>query len=132
MDVDTVLLADYASTGEQGKLNVMGVFNRIFVKKFPARHPVMYVITKVSASMAEVNMTRKLSVKLMDEDSHNTLIDFTRDVTVQQQPPGQRFELNGILRINDIILEKPGTYQISVLIDDDEKASLPLYVEPAK
>ena len=130
MDVDMVLLADYASLSENKKLNVMGVFNRIFAEEFPVRHPSMFIITKMSASSAEANTTKKVTIKILDEDAGSELLNFSRDVTVEARPGGHRYELNGILRVADVVYPKAGTYQVSVLIDGDEKRSLPLYVEP--
>ena len=129
MDLDTVMLADYASASAEGKLNVIGVFNIIRSNNFPTRHPVMYVVTIVSASMAEVGTTSKIGIKLMDEDAKIQLLDFSRDVTVEQRPSGQRYRLQGILQVTDIVFPKAGTYQISVLIDGHEKGSVQIYLE---
>ena len=129
MELDTVMLADYASASAEGKLNVVGVFNIIRAKTFPARHPLMYVVTTVSASMAELGNTSKIGIKLMDEDAKSTLLDFSRDVTVAQRPSGQRYTLNGILKVADLVFTQAGTYQLSVLIDGHEKGSIPIYLE---
>ena len=129
MDLDTIMLADFANADADGKLNVMGVFNIIRSQGFPTRHAVMYVVTVLSASMAEVGLTKKIGIKLMDEDAKMTLLDFSRDVTVEQRPSGQRYRLNGVLRVNDIVFPQAGTYQISVLIDGQELGVLPIYLE---
>ena len=129
MEVDILLLADYASVSENKKLNVMGVFNRIFAKGFPVRHREMFVVSKCSASIAEANSTKKFVVKLLDEDAGVELLNFARNIVVGEPQAGKRYELNGILKVADVIFPKAGTYQVSVLIDGDEKASMPLYVE---
>jgi len=129
MDLDTVMLADFANADADGKLNVMGVFNIIRADGFPVRHAVMYVVTIVSASMAEVGSIKKIGIKLIDEDAKLTLLDFSRDVTVEQRPSGKRYRLNGVLRVNDIVFPQAGTYQISVLIDGQERGTVPIYLE---
>ena len=128
MDVDTIMLADFASQSESQKLNVMGVFNRIMAKQFPARHPEMFIVTKISASNAEANTVRKLTIKILDEDATGEFLNYSRDIKVEARPGGMRFEMNGILKVADVVFPKAGTYQISVLVDGDEKATLPLYL----
>jgi len=34
-----LLVADYANVTDNGKLNVMGIFQRLHAREFPARHP---------------------------------------------------------------------------------------------
>ena len=128
VDVLAILLADHASFDEQKKLNIMGVFNQINAHRFPTRHPTMVIVTRLSASPAEADTARKMTIKILDDDGKNELLNFTRDVEVTPPPPGRRANVDGILRVHDIVFQQPGTYQISVLIDGDEKGSVPLYV----
>ena len=64
----------------------------------------------------------------MDDDGTVELLSFTRDVEVKPPKPGRRYTIDGILRVNAIVFPSPGTYQVSVLVDGDEKGSAPLYV----
>lgn len=128
MDCLAILLADYASVDDKKKLNVMGVFNEIHASSFPAMHPTMAIVTRLSASAAEAHSIRKLTVKILDEDGHTELLDYTRDVGVTEAPPGRRINIDGLLRVQGVIFPAPGTYQVSVLIDGDEKGNVPIYL----
>ncbi len=128
VEVLTLLLADFASFDDSKKLNVMGIFNEVNAKQFPALHPSMVVVTKLSATAAEANLVRKLNIKLMDDDATLTLVDFKRDITIQEPTAGRRKEFANILRLNNIMFPHAGTYQVSVLIDGDDKGHTPLYV----
>lgn len=121
--------ADYANVAEGGKLNIMGIFRNIYSSNFPTRHPEMHLIIKLRASPAEYGQTRKLTIKLMDEDAKIELVNFSRDIVVPPPVGRQQPEINQILKIRDIIFPEPGTYQFSVLIDNDEKGTLPIEVE---
>ncbi len=129
MELPVLLLADYANIAQGGKLNVMGIFSQIYAAGFPARHPAMQLVMHLSVSPAEYNTTRKLTVKLLDEDG-KALLNWTEDIPIPEQEPGRRLQIGQILQLNDIVFPHPGTYQFSVLVDLDEKGTYPLYVLP--
>ena len=125
MDLKVLLAADYANIERQGKINVMGVFDRISAADFPARHPEMVLVMKLSAGPAEYGRTRKLVVKLLDEDATQELVDWSRDIDV---PPGSGgpVEINQFLKLRDLVFPAEGVYTFYVLVDDDEKGTLPI------
>ena len=121
MELHTLLVADYANVAEGGKLNVMGIFRQIFASTFPARHSQMYLVTGLSASAAEYDSERKLSIKLINEDATEELVHINRDIKVPKNPSGYRSEMRFIFQLRDIIFPKDGTYEFSVLVDQDVK-----------
>ncbi|MFC2020373.1 DUF6941 family protein [Chloroflexota bacterium] len=129
MELQVLLCADYANVAEGGKLNVMGVFRNIYSKAFPARQPEMQIIVKLRATPAEIGQTRKITIKLMDDDAKTELVNFSRDIEVPRPAGRQQPEINQILRIRDVVFPEPGTYQFSVLVDNDEKGTLPIELE---
>jgi len=106
----------------------MGIFNRIFTTTFPARHPEMYVIAKLSASPAEYGQTRRITIKLLNEDATEEIVNFSSDFQVPREVGGQRVETNHILQLRDTTFQRAGSYQFSVIVDNDEKGSLSIYV----
>ena len=125
MDLKVLLAADYANIERQGKINVMGVFDRVSAADFPARHAEMVLVMKLSAGPAEYGRTRKLMVKLLDEDATQELVDWSRDIDV---PPGSGgpVEINQFLKLRDLVFPAEGVYTFYVLVDDDEKGTLPI------
>ncbi len=129
MDLLVLLSADYANIAEGGKLNVMGIFRNIYSTSFPARHPEMHLIIKMRASPAEYGQTRKITIKLMDDDAKTELVNFSRNIEIPRPVGRQQPEINQILKLRDIVFPEPGTYQFSVLVDNDEKGTLPIELE---
>jgi hypothetical protein len=128
MKLTLFLTADYANVTGDGKLNVMGIFNRINSYTFPARHSTMHLIAKLEAELGEYDKQRGFTIILMDEDGHPIM-----DISGQLQTPkgelGKKPEVNIILELKDIVFPKPGPYQFVILIDKDHKGELSLYVE---
>jgi hypothetical protein len=126
VEVSTILVADYANIAEGGKPNVMGIFRQINSEEFPVRHPDMYLIVVLLAGPAEFGQKRTIRVKLINADATQELVNFSVPIDVPIATSGRKSEINSILRLRDVIFTAPGTYQFSVLVDNDEKATLPI------
>ena len=128
MEAKTVLVADYANVAEGGKANVMGIFRTIYSSVFPARHPEMFLVVVLQASVAEQGQNREIVVKLLNEDASKELVNYSQQFTVPTALPGHKPEINIFLRLRDIIFEKPGDYFFSILVGNYEKATYTLEV----
>ena len=126
MELRTILVADYANIAEGGKANVMGIFGEIYSEEFPAKHSDMYLVVALAASPAEFGQKRTITIRLINADATETLVDFSQPIVVPTATGGRRAEINSILRLRDIGFKTPGTYQFSVLVDNDEKGTLPI------
>ena len=65
MDVDLALLADAATIDGAGKLNILGIFDRLHTPKFPARHPKMALVLRFSAPLTETG-SHEIEITLKD------------------------------------------------------------------
>lgn len=45
--IEYAVFCDYASVSMDGKLNLLGIFERIISEKIPAIHPQMFVVSKI-------------------------------------------------------------------------------------
>ena len=129
MELQILLIADYANTTGDGKLNVMGIFQNIFAASFPVAHPEMYLIAQFTAGPAEHGRKRKIEIALLDEDAAEELVSFSADLEIPQGAGGQRVNVPFLLRLVNTHFPRPGTYEFTVLVDNDEKGSLPIQVE---
>jgi hypothetical protein len=128
MQVKLALLADYANITAEGKLNILGIFDRISVPGLPAAHPQMHLILRLDAHAAEKGRTHSLEIRLHDPDGQ-TLIEFTGEVVPQGGAPGEAVSTNQIITINNLGLPIGGEYMFVVFVDRDLKAEVPLVVE---
>ena len=128
MEVPILLTADYANVSREGKLNVMGIFTNVQSPSFPALHPQMYLVAQLSGGRAEYGRKFKLEIKLLNEDATLEVITRTTDAQLPQGENGQRVNLNIILGLANTVFPSPGTYEFSILVDQDVKATLPLEV----
>jgi hypothetical protein len=130
MQVKLALLADYANITAEGKLNILGIFDRINVEEVPAVHPQMHFVLRLEAHPAERNRVHNVEIRLHDPDG-TTVFEVKGDVVPQGQV-GQTLATNQILTLNNLQLQKSGGYTFVVFVNNDLKSEVPLGVEVEK
>lgn len=130
MKIRLALLADYANVTTEGKLNILGIFDRIHVVRLPAVHPQMQFVTRLEAHPAEVNRKHVIEIKLHDPDGR-AVFEIKGDVMLHGRGPGETVFANQIVTINHLQLPKVGGYTFVVFVDNDLKTEVPLAVELA-
>jgi hypothetical protein len=129
MQVKLALLADYANVTGEGKLNILGIFDRITVQHVPIVHPQMHLILRLEAHSTERNRTHNIEIRLHDPDGQ-TVFEVKGDM-IPQGATVLSTSTNQILTLNNLQLEKTGGYNFVVFVDNDLKAEIPLGVELA-
>ena len=134
MDVTLAVAADYANVSSDGKLNIMGIFQELTPPSFPAVVPQMYLVLSWDAGPAEFGTERDVRITIMGPDPGEQNVSLnTRVVVPEALRPGERVVFNQILDIKGLPLLRSGPHAIYILLRDDEKARVPLYVrEPVE
>lgn len=130
MQVKLALLADYANVTADGKLNIMGIFDRITVTELPAMHPQMQFVLQLWAHPAERDRQHWVEIRLHDPDGQ-AVFELKGELTPRGGGPGQAVSGNQIITINNLTLAKTGEYNFVVFVDNDLKTEVPLMVERA-
>ena len=127
MHVKLALVADHANVSAEGKLNILGIFDRIAVTSLPAVHPQMHLVLRLEAHPAERDRPHPVEVRLHDPDGQ-TVFELQGEV-VPQGMAGETIAANQIIGINNLVLGKTGEYSFVIFVDHDLKAETPLVVD---
>ncbi|GEM_PF-227083 len=127
MEIKLRALADFASVTREGKLNIMGIFDQINPVGFPALIPMMHLVVTYEASPAEGNSEKQVRIVLMSADGPLAELDQVVRVPAPERP-GSRINVNQIVAIGGIGFQNPGDYSFVILVNGEEKGSLPFYV----
>jgi hypothetical protein len=132
VDVTVAVLADYANVSQDGKLNIMGIFQEINPPFLPFPLPQMYLVLSFSAGPAEFGTVRNLRIPLLHGDGQELLTMEAQMTVPRPNRPGSRAYINQTIGLAGVMFERSGDYAFSILVGDDEKATAPLHVnEPS-
>lgn len=115
------VLCDDVRREDNGKFILLGLFETIGSKVFPATHPTIYVMNCWSSGLGAFKQrTRILDIK------GNVLV---QDEETAFQLASLKAKHRIIARFNNLLLHSPGEYSVEVLLDNDLKVRYPLIVE---
>jgi hypothetical protein len=125
--VPLALVADEANVSQEGKLNVLGMFDRITAAEFPVVHPRLCFCFRVLADFADGGRPFHVSVRLEDEDG-TVLFDAGGEMVPPVVPPGEFSSTNQVFSMVGLRFERPGTYVFTVRVGD-ATAEVPFLVQ---
>lgn len=127
MKIPVALLADEANISQEGKLNVLGAFDRISAARFPIVHPRMVFVFRVHAEYADAGEVFHTRVRLMDEDG-GTLFDAAGELMAPRLSPGEFITANQIFSLVGVRFARPGHYKFVLNVGDASPHETPLRV----
>ena len=126
MHVSFALFADAANISQEGKLNILGVFDALQVAALPAVHPRATMVVRLKAH-AEDAGRHTLGFSWVGPGEQE-LWSSSGELEVGPPPPGA-FELDvPVIAAIDLPVQVAGTHAMRVILDGDLCAELPLHV----
>ena len=126
MEVELFAVCD-AATQSGGKLNILGAFDRVNAKQFPASYPQFAIAARMRFERIEEGEHR-VRINLVNVDGKPVIPSLDANLPVKFGDKGDTVCANMILNINGIKFETPGRYSIDLAIDGRHERSLPLNV----
>lgn len=124
MKIALAATCDYATVDQHGKLSVIGIFQHVWVGKFPAVHPRLHLVLRLEGKRTEVG-SHEIDIQFVD-DHDNALIKGGGNVNFAEPRAGvTNIDANAIL-VFDVPLPHEGKYAFRIKIDQDVEAVLPL------
>ncbi|MEK7401296.1 MAG: hypothetical protein AABZ80_02920 [Gemmatimonadota bacterium] len=122
MQVAFALFADAANLSQEGKLNIMGVFDALQVGSLPAVHPRAHLVVRLKGDVSDVGR-HTVTLRWVNPQG-NELWTSTGDLNVGQPPTGVvEMDLPLIAQI-DLPIDSAGVYRMAVSLDDRQNAEV--------
>lgn len=106
LNLELLVLCDYAIISKDNKLNILGIFDRLFVNKTPARHAKMFVVGVVSG---EPDSKQVLKLTIKDPSGKDILPGQELKVNL-----GANGRSNLITELGNLPIPLTGEYQVRV------------------
>ncbi len=117
------VLCDHALVSQDGKLSLIGIFDRIAVPGLPVQHPRFFVVAVFDMAPGDYTVR----VELIDPTGSNVLQDQGVEIPVGVAAPGQSGNL--VAELNMLPLEFAGRYDFNLYVGADRIGSISLTVD---
>ena len=126
MHVSFALFADAANISQEGKLNILGVFDALQVASVPAVHPRATMIVRLKAHPDDVG--RHTLAFAWIAPSGAEIWSSSGELEVGAPPPGATELDVPVIAAIDLPIQESGTHVMRVALDGDLCAELLLHV----
>jgi hypothetical protein len=129
MDLKLGLLADFANKSADGKLNILGVFDRIWAQRFPALHPEMKLVLRFAVHPAEIGEAKKFKIRMVTDDGQSVFEldgEMRLNKPAQPLPVGEMIHVDQILALNGFPIPSAGRYEFVIMVNGEVKGTVPL------
>lgn len=120
-----VLLADNAIEDKGGKISIIGIFDRIRSKQFPAVHSNSVLVGNFEVLDLKVS---HVTLNILLEDSKGTIIG-PKDVKLEIDSSPTMNKHNFILFLKALPFEKDGNYKFRITANSEPLCECPFTVE---
>jgi len=129
MHVSFALFADAANLSQEGKLNILGVFDALQVASLPAIHPRAHLVVHLKGSGVDIG-AHTVSFRWLSP-SGQELWNSSGDLNVGAPPPGvSEMDLPLIAQL-DLPMDAVGGYTMAIAIDGNHTLDVGIQVRTA-
>ncbi len=123
------LFADAANLSQEGKLNVLGVFDALQVATLPAIHPRAHLVVHLKGTAIDIG-EHTVTFRWLSP-SGQELWNSSGDLNVGAPPPGvTEMDLPLIAQL-DLPMDAGGSYTMAIAIDGEHTADVKIQVRSA-
>ena len=126
MHVSFALFADAANLSQEGKLNVLGVFDALQVGALPAVHPRATLVVRLKAGDEDAGV-HALAFGWVGPGG-DEIWSSSGELEVGSPPPGANDIDIPVIAAIDLPIQEIGTHVMRIALDGDLCAELPLHV----
>ena len=126
MEIEIFTLCDFAQDNNS-KLTIVGTFDSIHAKQFPAQHPACTVACRLRFSDKEVG-DHDFKLRMTDAAGKETIQPIEGNINIPAAANGRVVTINLVINFNQLQFTKPGRYSFELYIDGDWKSGLPLFL----
>ncbi|MBL0937466.1 MAG: hypothetical protein IBJ03_01145 [Gemmatimonadaceae bacterium] len=126
MNVSFALFSDAANISQEGKLNILGIFDAVHVNQFPALHPRATFVLHMKATPRDTG-THPMLLRWVNPRG-TELWNSEAQLDIGSPPPGQQDLDMPIIVQLDLPLDMLGDYTMRVAIDGRDSATCVLHV----
>lgn len=117
MKTEFCTICDFAQNNN-GKITLVGVFDRLVAKTLPAHAPALYAVLRTVDFGKESLGKKKVTVSLLGPEDAQVVPDIESEVEMVRTKSSKLSHLNLIVGLNGLRLDKHGIYKVKFDLED--------------
>lgn len=126
MHVSFALFADAANLSQEGKLNILGVFDAVHVTSMPTVHPRATLVVRLKGGRSDAG-THTMGLRWLNPQG-NELWASTGEIKIAEAPQGASDMDLPLIAQLDLPINVPGRYTMAVALDGQPTAEAAVQV----
>lgn len=126
MKLSFVHLCDLAFLSAEGKVNIIGIFDQLFLSNFPGTYARFFVVGQLTGVPRSFELSLRLSTIWEQHPPHR--LPAQRVMLPERHSGTHTF----LVEVANIVFPHPGTYEIDVLGNETVLDTIHLSVHPAR
>lgn len=126
MQISFALFADGANLSQEGKLNILGVFDAVQVAAVPTLHPRAHLVVRLKGGRTDVGVHR-VTLRWLNPE-RDELWSTTGELNIGQPPSGVAELDLPLIAMIDLPIDRAGVYALQIALDDQPRGEVPLQV----
>ena len=129
MHLSFALFADGANLSQEGKLNILGVFDAVQVAAFPSVHPRAHLVVRLKGTRADAG-SHAVALSWKNPQGKE-LWSSNGQLDIGAPPPAVSEIDMPLIAPIDLPLDMPGAYTMTIRLDGERQGELRLHVRDA-
>lgn len=135
MKIIMAALADAVNTSQEGKLNLLGIFQTILTEKVPCAHFNFYIVAVIRLEISEKGEDHNFWIRVADQDQEEICKIGPIPILVPVETPSSNPEYQSIIKVQALQFLKFGSHYVEFYIDREPSSVNPdhhieLFVQP--
>ncbi len=126
MQLSFALFADAANLSQEGKLNILGVFDAVQVGALPAIHPRAHLVVRLKGSRGDIG-SHTMTLRWVNPQGHE-LWSSVGELNLGTPPNGMTEMDMPLIAAIDLPLDESGGYTMQIALDERPCGQVPLQV----
>jgi len=117
-----------AANESQGRLNLLGVFDKIYAKSLPAVHPRMVAVARIR-HQETADSSHSVVLTIQPPSKHEPVAELEVNAQFRKAGPEGWSVSQLILAIERLRLDEEGAYTVQLSMDGDPVSTIPLFIQ---
>ena len=126
------VIADGANVSQEGKLNILGIFQNIGASTVPATHPQISLILTFQGERRDANSEHPIKIQMVSADGE-VMMNIEASLRFNMPPSGEHSALaHQIFQFANITFPRFGTYDLNIFVNNEVRKTVSLNVIEVK